>query len=100
MGDRTRAAFHACVLGLLVGGYFAARLFAQAPVATAVVERSLLDEWLKPDVVIGGALVLLYAGELRGDMKRIKTDVRALQQRLHDDYMTRETIEARLRAKR
>lgn len=98
-----RTVLHGCVLSLLIGGFFASQLLAQpnAPVATATVASpSLIDRWLSPDAVIGGALVLLYVGELRGDVKRVKADLRAMQQRLHDDYMTRETVEARFGGRR
>ena len=102
-----RALRHALGLGLLIGGFCVAHLHAQGmphvdPTALGG-GSSLLDRWLSPDVVIGGVLVLLYAGELRGDLTRIKAEqkeFREFRQTLHEkiaqDYMSRETLEARL----
>lgn len=89
---------HAGILSVLVGGYFVSQLVAQTPTPAAAVPSSLslLDRWLSPDVVIGGVLVLLYAGELRGDIRRIKQDQKDLATRLHDDYIPRREVEALL----
>jgi len=89
---------HAVVLAVLVGGFFASRLRAQGGKAPAVdaASSSLLDRWLQPDAVIGGAVVLLYAGELRGDVKRLKSGQAELTRKLHDDYMSKETIDAKI----
>ena len=87
---------HLLVLALLVSGFLVAQMRAQQPAPVPIVAApSLVDRWLAPDVVIGGALVLLYAGELRGDIRRLKADNKEMRRMLHEDYMRRETIEAR-----
>lgn len=91
---RSRLVVRLGVLLLLIGGGLAARVLAQAP-GPAPAPASLIETWLKPDTVLSIALVILYAGELRGDVRRLKEDVARLQRHLHDDYMTRETVEAR-----
>jgi hypothetical protein len=90
-----RIAFHVLGITLLVGG-FMVHLAAQssAPAGPHVEPPSLMDRWLSPDAVIGGVLVILYVGELRGDVKRLKAENAAMQQRLHDDYLTKELATA------
>lgn len=101
MPARQRLVFHVAVLLLLLGGFCVSRVFAQgaAPLPEASA-ASLLDRWLSPDAVIGGALVLLYVGELRGDVKRLKVENAAMNKRLHDDYITKELAEAKFMRRR
>lgn len=87
--------WHLGMLVLLLGAVFVTQVFAQAPTPAPGQVESLLDRWLSPNAVLTIALVILYAGELRGDVRRLKEDVAQLRLRLHDDYMPRETIEAR-----
>jgi hypothetical protein len=97
---------HLLGLALLLGGFGAAAAAQSAvPPMSAIAPPSLFEKWLSPDVVIGGVLVLLYAGELRGDMRRMKAQMTALQEfrdGLHEEldrkYMSREALEARLAA--
>jgi hypothetical protein len=90
-------------LVVLVGG-FCVSAYAQGitpPMQTLAQPASLWEKWLSPDVVIGGILVLLYAGELRGDMRRVKLQIKALedfQDGIEDRFMGRRELEARLSA--
>lgn len=98
MTTPARTGLHALALALLLGGFVVAQVRGaqDAPPAAPALERlSLLDRWLTPDVIIGGVLVLLYVGELRGDLKRIKADQAAMRKQLHDDYLTKELADAR-----
>lgn len=90
---------HVFALALLVCGFLVALVHGQEantlgdqPTST----RSLAEQWLAPQTVIGTAVFLLYVGELRGDIRRTKRDLIALQDKLEDKYMTKETIEAKL----
>lgn len=95
MTPTARFCRHLAVLILLATGFCVSHLRAEPQTPTpAVAASSLLDQWLKPDVIIGGALVLLYVGELRGDVRRLKADLAATQTRLHDDYVTKDVFEA------
>lgn len=78
---------------------------AQDPAVTAPARqdlpppRSLVERWLDPQTVIAAALVLLYVGELRGDMKRVKERLEDLSDgKLREQFMPREVIDERLRA--
>ena len=90
-------------LMVLLAG-FCVSAYAQGitpPMQTLAAQPSLWEKWLSPDVVIGGILVLLYAGELRGDMKRVKAQIAELetfQDGLEDKFMGRRELEARLAA--
>lgn len=86
---------HLWMLLCLIVGVFVSHVFAQGSTPTSPAVESLIDRWLSPNAVLSVALVVLYAGELRGDVRRLKEDMARLQGRLHDDYMTRETLEAR-----
>ena len=60
--------------------------------------RSLVEKWLDPQTVIAAALVLLYVGELRGDMKRGKERMAELSDiKLREQFIPREALEERLR---
>lgn len=100
MPERQRLACHLAVLALLVGGFCVSQVFAQGAAPVPETSASLLDRWLSPDAVIGGALVLLYVGELRGDVKRLKLENAAMNKRLHDDYITKELAEAKFMRRR
>lgn len=70
-----------------------------SPHADQPPPRSLVEKWLDPQTVIAAALVLLYVGELRGDMKRVKERLAELSdQKLREQFMPREALDERLRA--
>jgi hypothetical protein len=95
-GATRRLVLHVTMLVLIIGGWLVARLVAQAPTPAPAEAPSLFAQWLTPQAVLGVALIVLYAGELRGDVRRLKDDLAAIQTRLHDDYMTTREVEARL----
>lgn len=66
--------------------------------ATPPPPRSLVERWLDPQTIIAAVLVLLYVGELRGDMKRMKERLAELSpEKLNHQFMPREALDERLR---
>ncbi len=94
-------------LMILVFGVFMTVAYGQEPatVGLGVIHPpSLWEKWLTPEIVMPAALALLYVGELRGELKRLKIKVAefeifndSLFEKLDNRYMSRETTEARFR---
>ena len=70
------------------------------PHGESLPPRSLVEKWLDPQTVIAAALVMLYVGELRGDVKRIKQRVfvQLSDERLRTDFMPREVLDEKFNA--
>lgn len=83
------------MIALLVVSLGASQL---TPEPAALQPKSIVDRWLEPQTVIGIALVLLYVGEVRGDLKRTKERLAELtDDKLAARFMSRELIEEKLR---
>lgn len=97
---------HLFGLALLLGGFLAVTiLHAQGSQSQQIqIDKppSLIERWLTPDVVFGGVLALMYLGELRGDIARIKKALDeaqtwrlGLNDYLDEKYMSRDAAEVR-----
>lgn len=101
MMRRTRALLHVLALVALVGGYFCSLLVAQAPVPIVPAPApSLMEQWLQPQVVIGGVLVVIYVVEIRADLRAVIREHAELKALVHKEYMTKELAEARYERRR
>ena|SRR6185369_20449 len=100
-------------LMVIVGGLFVAVVYGQGqqqePIATIGLpvtnaQTSILDRWLRPEVVMLFVTLITYLVDLRGDLRRLKADVLTLQEfreefpkELAKTYMSRELVDARFR---
>ncbi len=94
-------------LVILVCGVFATAVYGQEPATVGLAlipPPTLWEKWLTPEIVVPVALALLYVGELRGELKRIRVKIvefdlfiDTLHEKLDAKYMSREIVEARFR---
>ena len=64
----------------------------------SAVSSSLADRWLEPQTILMFALALMVMGEIRGDIKRLKSRMEDLtDEKLATRFMPRELIEEKLR---